>query len=301
MTHSATTAGVTRGLRARARYIIGRGSPVHMVGLMVVLGLVVAAVFAPCLAMHDPLLQDVRRRLGPPVWSPGGTWDHPLGTDQLGRDLLSRLIYGSRISLLVGFFSVVVGGLIGVSAGLVSGFLGGIHDVIVMGVADAQLAFPFILLALAVMVALGPGLRNVIIVLALSGWVVFARLVRGITLSVKEKDFVEAARSYGAGSGRIMLRHVLPHVLSPVIVLANLQLGFLILAEAALSFLGLGLNPPTPTWGNMISDGRNYVWDAPWLSIFPGIALVFTVLGFTYFGDWLRMRLDPKYRGAGWS
>lgn len=281
----------------RRRGLLPR-SLVHVFGLAMVAGLVLTGTFAPWLAPEDPLTQDVRTRLRPPAFMAEGSWDHPLGTDQLGRDVLSRLIHGSRVSLLVGFFSVAFSGALGVTAGLVSGYGGGGYDLALMGIADAQLAFPFILLALAVIAALGPGLNNVILVLAINGWVVFARLVRGITLSVKEKDFVEAARALGAGSGRIMYRHVLPHVLSPVIILANLQFGFLILAEASLSFLGMGVSPPTPTWGNMISEARNHVWDAPWLSVIPGLALVVTVLGFTYFGDWLRIVLDPKYRGT---
>ncbi len=288
-------------MRRAQRFLSGprrlfAGKALHLLGVLIVLVLIITGLLAPWLAPKDPLAQDVRTRLRPPVWGRGGTWVHPLGTDQLGRDVLSRLIYGSRVSLLVGFFSVIIGGAIGLITGLSSGYLGGAYDTVIMGVADAQLAFPFILLALAIMAALGPGLTNVIIVLSISGWVVFARLVRGITLSAKEKDFVEAARAVGAGPVRIIGVHVLPQVLSPVIVLANLQLGYLILAEAALSFLGIGINPPTPTWGNMISDGRNYIWEAPWLSVLPGIALVLTVLGFTYFGDWMRVRLDPKYR-----
>lgn len=258
----------------------------------------VSGICAPWLAPHDPVAQDVRIRLQPPVWVEGGTWKHFLGSDPLGRDVFSRLIYGSRVSLMVAVFSVLIGGLVGVTMGLVSGYIGGAYDIVIMGIADAQLAFPFLLLALAVMAAFGPGITNVIIVLALDGWVVFGRLVRGITLSVRERDFVEAARASGAGPIRTMRVHILPHVLSPVIVLANLQLGYMILTEAALSFLGVGINPPTPTWGNMISDGRNYIWEDPWLSVIPGVVLVLSVLGFTYFGDWLRVRLDPKYRGA---
>jgi peptide/nickel transport system permease protein len=296
-TSAATAPGPGR-LRPGLRHLASRQRAVHVLGAAIVVSLVITGVLAPWLAPRDPLAQDVTIRLLPPVSSLNGTWQYPLGTDQLGRDVLSRLIYGSRITLLVGFFSVVIGGLIGILGGLASGYLGGVCDIVIMGIADAQLAFPFILLALAVMAALGPGLRNVIIVLSATGWVVFARLVRGITLSVKEKDFVEAARACGADSVRIMRGHVMPYVLSPVIVLANLQLGALILAEAALSFLGVGINPPTPTWGNMISDGRNYMWDAPLLSVLPGVALILSVLGFTYFGDWLRMTLDPKSRSA---
>ena len=280
------------------RRTLTRQRPVHVLGLAIVAALVMTGTLGPRISPHDPLAQDVVVRLLPPAWLDGGTWQHPLGTDQLGRDVLSRIIFGSRVALLVAVFSILIGGTIGTVCGLLAGYLGGAYDIAVMGIVDAQLAFPFILLALAVIAALGSGLRNVIIILSATGWVVFARLVRGITLSVREKDFIEAAQACGAGRWRIMRRHVLVFVLSPVIVLASLQLGYLVLAEASLSFLGVGINPPTPTWGNMISDARNYMWDAPWLSVFPGVALMLSVLGFTYFGDWLRMSMDPKSRGA---
>lgn len=289
-----------RAARAGLGAVLGVQRPVHVLGLVIVAALVVTGLLGPEISPKDPLAQDVTIRLLPPVWIHGGTWQYSLGTDQLGRDVLSRIIFGSRITLVVAFFSILIGGTIGTICGLLSGYLGGAYDIAVMGIVDAQLAFPFILLALAVIAALGPGLRNVIIVLSATGWVVFARLVRGITLSVREKDFIEAAQACGAGRLRIMRRHVLAFVLSPVIVLASLQFGYLVLAEAALSFLGVGINPPTPTWGNMISDARDYMWDAPWLSILPGVALMICVLGFTYFGDWLRMSLDPKSRAARW-
>lgn len=267
----------------------------HALGITMTLLVIFVALLAPLISPHDPTLQDSKIRLSPPAWAEEGSTEFPLGADNLGRDLLSRIFFGARISLIVSICAVLLAGLFGVILGLLSGYLEGRFETLIMGVADAQLAFPSVLLAIAIIAVLGPSFGNVLLVLTISGWVIFARLVRGTTLSVKQTDFILASRSVGTPDYRIIFRHILPHVVTPVIAVANIQVGQMILAESALSFLGLGVQPPTPTWGGMISDGRVYIWQAPWLSIFPGMAIVFTVLGITYLGDWLRIVLDPKY------
>ena len=267
----------------------------HSLGITMTALVVAVALLAPLISPHDPTLQDSKIRLSPPAWAEEGSAEFPLGADNLGRDLLSRIFYGARVSLIVGICAVLLAGLFGVVLGLLSGYLEGRFETLIMGIADAQLAFPSVLLAIAIIAILGPSFGNVLLVLTISGWVIFARLVRGTTLSVKQTDFILASRSVGAPDYRIIFRHILPHVVTPVIAVANIQVGQMILAESALSFLGLGVQPPTPTWGGMISDGRVYIWQAPWLSVFPGMAIVFTVLGITYLGDWLRIVLDPKY------
>ena len=272
-----------------------RRNILHSLGIAMTILVVLVAILAPLLSPHDPTLQDAKIRLSPPIWAEEGSPDFPLGTDQLGRDLLSRIFFGARISLIVSICAVLLAGMFGVILGLISGYLEGRAETLIMGIADAQLAFPSVLLAIAIIAILGPSFTNVLLVLTISGWVIFARLVRGTTLSVKQTDFILASRSVGAPDQRIIFRHILPHVITPVIAVANIQVGQMILAESALSFLGLGVQPPTPTWGGMISDGRVYIWQAPWLSIFPGLAIIFTVLGITYLGDWLRVVLDPKY------
>lgn len=267
----------------------------HSLGIAMTLLVILVALLAPLISPHDPTLQDSKIRLSPPAWADEGSAEFLLGADNLGRDLLSRVFFGARISLIVSICAVLLAGLFGVVLGLLSGYLEGRLETLIMGVADAQLAFPSVLLAIAIIAVLGPSFGNVLLVLTISGWVIFARLVRGTTLSVKQTDFILASRSVGAPDYLIIFRHILPHVVTPVIAVANIQVGQMILAESALSFLGLGVQPPTPTWGGMISDGRVYIWQAPWLSIFPGMAIVFTVLGITYLGDWLRIVLDPKY------
>lgn len=266
-------------------------------GAVLVLAVLFCAAFAPLLTPYDPNAQDLSSALRPGIWSPAGDISHPLGTDPLGRDLLCRLIFGSRVSLAVGAFSVLVAGSLGVLLGLVAGYFGGWWDTVIMRLADLELALPFILLAMAVMALLGPGLANEILVLGITGWVVYGRIVRGQTLSVREKEYVEAARAIGTSNTRIILRHVLPNVASPVIVVATLQVPSMILSDAALSFLGLGVPPSVTTWGQMISDGRAYVDTAWWVATFPGVAILLTVMGINLLGDWLRDALDPQYRG----
>jgi peptide/nickel transport system permease protein len=265
-------------------------------GLTVLLCMGGAAVLAPQIAPWDPARQMLMKRLRPPMWEARGLREHPLGTDHLGRDILSRILYGGRISLGVGLSAVSLSCLIGVTLGLLAGFHGGRTDAFIMRVVDVFLAIPYILLAMGVVFALGPSLLNVILVMAVTRWVQFARIVRADVLSLREREFVSGARARGSRSLRLLLRHVLPNALTPIIVVATLELAFMIIYESALSFLGLGVQPPTPTWGWMLSDGRNYVATAWWLATFPGLAIMLTVLAVNLLGDWLRDTLDPRLR-----
>lgn len=259
-------------------------------GLVLTLLLILAAVAAPLLATHDPNLQDTSRRLEAP------SNEHLLGLDDLGRDVYSRIIYGARISLRVGFSVVLIASLIGITLGAISGYFGGAADVIVMRLCDILLAFPGILLAIALVAVLGPSLINVVLALSIIGWVGYARLVRGQVLKVREMEYVTAAKALGAKSPRVIIKHVLPNVINPVIVMATLGLAGSILAEASLSFLGLGVQPPTPSWGAMLTAGRRYLGLANHLAIFPGAAIMLAVMGLNFLGDGLIDALDPKYR-----
>jgi len=263
-----------------------------------VLGVLAAALFAPYLAPHNPLKQTLGRRLAPPGASSRESAIHWFGTDQLGRDVLSRIIYGSRVSLVVGFAAVMVGGLLGSSLGLASGYFGGRLDEIVMMVVDAQLAFPVVLLAIAIIAVLGPSFTNLVIVVGLSGWVTYARIIRAQVLTLKAREFIEVIRGLGGSAWRIVFRHILPNALSPPIVVATLDLARTIILESTLSFLGLGVQPPTPSWGLMISDGREYLDTAWWVATFPGLMLMATALAVSRLGDWLRDVLDPTLRGV---
>lgn len=273
-------------------------------GMLIILGIVLVAIFAPYVAPHHPGGEDVptgerlRRRLKPPSWVEGGAPEFVLGTDSLGRDILSRIIYGSRVSLTVGITAVALSGTMGVILGLFAGYLGGTVDDVIMRIADIWLAFPFIILAILFLSVLGPGLDKLIAVLAIGGWVPYARVTRGQVLAAREKEYVEAARAIGVPRLRIIFRHILPNTLAPTIVIASFAVATTILAEAALSFLGLGVKPAIPTWGSMLADGRDYLYkgDAWWLSTFPGIAIMITVLGINLFGDWLRDYLDPRLK-----
>ena len=265
-----------------------------LIGLLIVLLNIVVAILAPLLAPHDPLDQDITRRLQPPAWLAGGSVEYLLGTDQLGRDVLTRIIYGSRISLLIGLLSVAVSLPIGVGLGLLGGYFRGRLADAVMRLADVQLAFPFILLAITIAGVLGPSPRNVILILAVGGWVAYARVTRGQVLGLREKEFVEAARALGMRHGRILVAHILPNILTPIIVLATFAVAQMILLESSLSFLGLGVQPPTPSWGGMLNDGRAYITIAWWLTTFPGATIMLTVLGINFMGDWLRDLFDPR-------
>ncbi|HEX8170364.1 MAG TPA: ABC transporter permease [Thermoanaerobaculia bacterium] len=259
-------------------------------GLVLTLLLVLSALAAPLLAPYNPDVQETARRLEAPSHA------HPLGLDDLGRDVLSRIVFGARVSLRVGFSVVVLASLIGVTLGAIAGYFGGAADVIVMRLCDILLAFPGILLAIALVAVLGPSLNNVILALATIGWVGYARLVRGQVLKVREMEYVTAAKALGAKSPRVIVLHVLPNVINPVIVMATLGLAGAILSEAALSFLGLGVQPPTPSWGAMLTAGRRYLGLANHLAIFPGAAIMLAVMGLNFLGDGLIDALDPKYR-----
>jgi ABC-type dipeptide/oligopeptide/nickel transport system permease subunit len=245
-------------------------------------------------APHDPTRQSLIRRLTPPVWTSAGKAAHPLGTDQVGRDILSRIIHGARVSLTVGTLAVMVSLAVGVPLGLLSGFLQGRVDTVIMTVVDVMLSFPQFLLALAFVAALGPSLVTIIVVLGLTGWERYARVVRAEVLALREKDFVEAARSLGAGPARTILRHVLPNTFASIIVLSTLQVAQAILQETALSFLGVSTGGAYPTWGQMIALGRDFVSVAWWLATFPGLAILLTVLAINLVGDRLRDALDPR-------
>jgi peptide/nickel transport system permease protein len=259
-------------------------------GLLLTVALVLIALAAPLIAPYDPSVQDTSRRLEPP------SHQHPLGLDDLGRDVLSRIVWGARVSLRVGFSVVILASLIGVTLGAISGYFGGAVDTLVMRLTDILLAFPGILLAIALVAVLGPSLNNVIFALAVIGWVGYARLVRGQVLKVREMEYVTAAKALGARSPRVIVLHVLPNVINPVIVMATLGLAGAILSEAALSFLGLGVQPPTPSWGAMLTAGRRYLGISNHLAIFPGAAIMLAVMGLNFLGDGLIDALDPKYR-----
>jgi peptide/nickel transport system permease protein len=258
---------------------------------LLVSGALGAALAAPLLAPHDPITSDFAQSLKPP-----GTPGHPFGTDQLGRDLYSRVLYGARVALFIGLCTVLLTAVVGGLLGLLAGFVGGWPGAVVMRIADVQLSFPFVLLALTINAIVGLGLRNIIVSLAAAGWVVYARVVRGEVLSVKQREFVQAASALGMGRTRVLLRHVLPNVLPSIIVVASLQFSQFIVAEAAISFLGFGVQPPTPAWGSMLSESRDFLFVAWWLAAFPGAALALTALGINLVGDWLRDVLDPKLR-----
>ena len=264
-----------------------------------VLVVVIAAIAAPLVSPYDPIQQSLRERLKGPTWLPEtGRHRHLLGTDQLGRDVLSRIIYGSRISLAVGFAAVIIGGAIGGTLGLLSGYAGGLVDEFIMLIVDAQLAFPFILLAIGIIAVLGPSFGNLIIIVGLSGWVTYARLVRAQVLTIKEREYVIAIRGLGGSTWRILANHIVPNTLAPFLVVTTLELARTILLESTLSFLGLGIQPPTPSWGGMLNEGRGYLDSAWWISAFPGLVLMLTALVVSRVGDWLRDVLDPTLRGA---
>ncbi len=284
--------------------IIKRGNPwyeagrrllknkVGVMGLILIGFLLFVAIFAPLLAPHDPLQQNIMLRYQPPSST---NW---LGTDEMGRDVLSRIIYGSRISLQVGLLSVGFALVIGVTLGLLAGYYGGIMDMIIMRIMDIMLAFPSILLAIAIVAILGPQLRNAMLAIGIINIPRFARIIRSSALSIKESEYVTAARGLGAGDVRIIFNHLLPNALTPLIIQTTLSIATAILEAAALSFLGLGAQPPTPEWGAMLSDARSSLQRAPWVATFPGIAIIFGVLGFNLLGDGLRDALDPKMKEA---
>lgn len=259
-------------------------------GAVIAAIILVIAIFAPLIAPHDYARQVLEDRLLPP------SMEYPLGTDHLGRCILSRLVHGSRIALMIGVMIVGIQATIGITLGLISGYYGGRIDQMIMRLVDMTLAFPALVLALAIAAALGPGLFNVMLALGIIGWSGYARLVRGLVLSVKENDYVEAARAAGASDVRLMSHHILPNVISPIIVMATLGMAGALLAASALSFLGLGAQPPAPCWGAILAGGRAYLRHAPWIATFPGLAIMVTVLGFNFLGDGLRDAFDPRLK-----
>ncbi|WP_442595271.1 ABC transporter permease [Parapusillimonas sp. JC17] len=266
-----------------------------VIALLMVALTVFAAVFADYLVLHDPLAINPGARLQPPVFA-GGVWEHPLGTDRLGRDIFSRIVLGAQVSLGVAVTTILLGGFVGTVLGLVAGYRGGWIDALIMRSADGFLAFPSILLALVLAVTVGPSFIVVVIVLALVLWARFARLVRGEVLSIKGRDYVLLARVAGAGGLYIVLRHILPNILNTLVVLCTLQVGWAIIVEASLTFLGAGVPPPTPTWGGMVAEGLDYIESAWWISVMPGVAILFVVFSYNLVGDWLRDVLDPQLR-----
>ena len=264
--------------------------------LGIVVAFVIAAALAPLLSPSDPYAQSLRNRFKPPVWEERGSWAHPLGTDRLGRDMLARILYGARVSLAVGVVAVLLASAVGAAVGLVAGFYGGRVDAILMRVTDATLSFPVILLALILAVTVGPSFGNVVIAISVILWARYARVIRGEVLTLMQLDFIAQARLAGAGAWRIITRHLLPNTLNTLVVLVTLQVGYVIIVEASLSFLGAGIPPPTPAWGGMIAEGRDVVTSAWWVSFFPGLAILLVVLAFNLLGDWLRDTLDPRLR-----
>lgn len=284
-----------RELRRALRSMVQAKWP--LLALLVLLLVIFAAIFGPLISPLDPNRQDIMMRLADPLTAGRRNAFFWLGTDGLGRDVLSRLLYGARISLLVGVAAILVGGTIGVVAGLVAGYFGGWIDDVIMRLGDIQLAFPFILLAIMFLVILGPGVLNIIIVLGIGQWVTYARIVRAQTLSLREKEYVEAARALGDSTFLIIFRTILPNIIAPLTVIASFNVASVILSEASLSFLGLGVPPNVPTWGAMLADSRDQLMaNKWWLAVYPGMAIVVTVLAFNILGDWLRDFLDPRLK-----
>ncbi len=274
------------------RQLLRKLNPTALISVVFLLTLIAAAIFSDQLAPHDPMGQNLMVRLRPPAWIDGGTMEHPLGTDNLGRDIFSQLIFGSRVSLVIAFFAVMVSGAAGSVLGLLSGFYGGILETMVMRLVDIQMSLPFILLALILLSVLGPGFTNIVIVLVATNWIYYARLVRSEVIGLKNQEYVEAARAIGLRNLRILFRHIAPNVVNSVIVLATLRIASMILLESALSFLGLGVQD-IATWGVMLANGRHYLNNAWWLATFPGLAIFLTVLSVNLLGDWLRDITDP--------
>jgi ABC-type dipeptide/oligopeptide/nickel transport system permease subunit len=272
------------------------GHPLALLSAVIILLYLLSAVFAPQITAHDPTRGSLRLRLEPPAWAEGGSWSYPLGTDAQGRDLLTRIIYGARVSLLVGFLSVGISVVIGVLTGTLAGYFRGRFDTFISRFADLLLAFPFLIFAIGMMAFLGPGFINLILALTFKGWVEFFRLVRGEMLSEKTQEYVEAARATGQSHLAIIASEILPNIIQSVFVLGTLRMGYMIIMEASLSFLGLGIPPSIPAWGSMVSSGRNYLLTAWWVSTFPGFAILLLVMAINLFGEGLRDILDPRLK-----
>ena len=286
-----------RALTGRRSSRFKTGDILVLVAFLMLATIVVCALIPASLATRPPNEQNITERLLPPSWMERGKSAHPLGTDQLGRDLLSRVIHGARISLIVGLSALAISGIIGVAIGLLAGYYRGWLDDWIMRLADVQLAIPYVLLAIAIIAVIGPSNLNVVLVLTVNGWVVYARLARGQTLSLREREFIQAYRALGARDWRIVLQHILPNLLSAVIVVASLELAGIITLESSLSFLGLGIQPPTVSWGYMLADGRTYLLGGAWWVVtFPGLAITATILSINVLADWLRDVLDPRLK-----
>lgn len=277
---------------------VNKGTWTAKVGIVILVIWVLVAALAPLLAPYGVNDIDIIHRLTPPYWQEGGSAAHILGTDQLGRDVLTRLIYGSQTSLIVGLISVVVGMVIGVTLGLMAGYFGGWVDAVISRIIDIMLAFPFIFMAMLLVAALGSSLVNVIIVLGITGWVPYARTIRANVLSVREKEFVRSANTVGCTHRRILFQHILPSVIDSAIILGTMDVGTYILSEASLTFLGLGIPPKIATWGNMIATGQDYIYSAWWLTAIPGLALLIGCVSVNFVGDWVRDVRDPRLRGV---
>jgi ABC-type dipeptide/oligopeptide/nickel transport system permease subunit len=262
---------------------------------VVVVLFVIMAIAAPLIAPHDPNATDLFRRLQPPAWQEGGDWSFALGCDALGRDILSRIIYGARISIFIGASVILVATTVGIAAGLAAGYLRGWVDVVISRLVDILLGFPYLIFAIGLMAMMGPGLLNIIMALAYKEWVIPCRVVRGETLAARELEYVEAARALGASSRHIMLKEILPNILSPVIVVSTIRIAHVIILEASLSFLGLGVQPPTASWGSMVADGRAFILEAWWVSTFPGVAILLLVLAINVASQGLRDAFDPRF------
>jgi peptide/nickel transport system permease protein len=290
----------SRGLLLKRQLRQALRNPTLMFGLIVLVVMLFTAAFAPLLAPHSPTEQSLLARLQPPAWVDGGSAAYPLGTDHLGRDVLSRILYGARASLAIGFVAVLIGSVLGSLAGLLAGYFGKWLDESIMLLVDIQLALPFVLLAIAVIAVVGtspdPLPPSLVVVVGISGWMTYARVCRGVVYSLKEREFVQAVRALGGSDARVLFRHLLPNVLSALVVVATLDLARLIILESTLSFLGLGIQPPNPSWGGMLGEGRQYIDTAWWISTFPGLAIMITALAISRGGDWLRDVLDPRLR-----
>jgi ABC-type dipeptide/oligopeptide/nickel transport system permease subunit len=287
-----------RGLSQRMGYVLRliRRDRSAMIGLTLFILITLAAIFAPVVSPHDPQQQNLRVARQGPAWTEGGNWDYPLGTDTLGRDMLSRIIYGTRVSLMVGFFGVLIAATLGMMAGLVAGYMGGKIDSIIMGGVNLFLAIPYLVFVVFIAAVLGRSLLNVILIFGISDSPIFARVTRGEVLRLRKSGYVESAVSVGASTPRILFDHILPNLVGPLITLATFEMSAMIFYEAGLSFLGLSVPPSVPSWGNMLATGRQYLTTYPWIATYPGVAIAVTALAMNLLGDWLRDVLDPRLR-----